>query len=478
MNRNRTYAASAHPMVEYPHTQERNVAEKPSFSSPMQLYSPESQRAIGRRRSIQATSPGLALQASKSSNRSYLSKRSRYASPPFADQSQRDEGTESTVSTTAASTVWDELDDMKARIRQLELTGKIPSSSNAAISSALGDRPPTAGTTMTTLSFSPKRRQQQSLSPENSTNRGRDIAEVHPLLHSALKRAREAMNADVYQILEATAVDAMTLAAIAGGVGAQASGVERGLRRKADSMCRYLTELCIALAEEKSNAQFPGLRSLPESRNGTPLAPKMETVQEQRFLRGVSEDPELRASSRVMSRLESRRSSLLGSGSNYSPREPAQEPATPTQPGTTLVSKLDRTNSVLKRKEKDEESKVRRAPSRATTEVGQMRPSPQTRVSREYISNHPLPGLPQRSPSVQSSLPTQKSYLTGSTNSPVTPNNALPVSRRYLQGSNPPSSSESARLVEARQRRLASLGQPNSASQPLAGRLRQNESRM
>ena len=472
MTRHRPYAASAHPMEEHSRIRQRNVAEMASFSSPMQLYSPESQRAIGRRRSMQATSPGLALHTYKSSNRSHLSKNSRYASPPLAEHSQRDEGTESTVSTTAASTVWDELDDMKARIRQLELTGKLPPSSNAAISSALGgDRPPTAGTTMTTLSFSPKRRQQQSLSPEDSTIRGPEIAEVHPLLHSALNKSKDNMEADVYQILEATAVDALTLAAIAGGLGVQGSGIERQLRRRADSICRYLTELCIALAEQKSGSQSPGLRPLLDSRNGTPLAHKTEVAQNSRFLRDVSEDPELRASSRVMSRLESRRTSLMGSGSGHSPRELSQEPSTPTQPGTMLVSKLDRTNSVIKRREKDEESKVRRAPSRATTEVGQMRPSPQTRVSREYISNHPLPSFPQRSPSAQSSLPPQKSYFTRSTKSPVTPSNILPASRGHPHSSNPPSSSDSGRLAEARQRRLASLGQPNSTSRPLGGKL-------
>ena len=463
-------------MDERPRTRQRNLNEKASFSSPIQGYSAELQRTVGRRRSIQATSPGFAPHAYKSSNLSHLSKHSRYASPPFPEQSQHGEGTESTVSTTAASTVWDELDDMKSRIRQLELTGKLPSSSNAAISSALGDRPATAGTTTTTMSSSPKRHQRQSMSPETRTIRGPDIAEVHPLLHSALARSKDTMNTDIYRILEVTAADALTLAAMTGGAGAQDNGVERQLHRKADSVCRSLTELCIALAEEKSGSLSPGLRPLPASRNGTPPTHINEITQDSKFLRGVSEDHELRASSRVMSRLESRRTSLRGSGSGHSPRELSREPGTPTQSTTALVSKLDRTNSVLRRRDNDEETKARRPPSRATTEVGHMRPSPQTRVSREYISNHPLPNFPQRSPSVQPSLPTRKSYFMNATNSPLTPSNASPSNRRYLQGSTPPSSSDSVRLAEARQRRLASLGQPNSASQPRVGRLRQTES--
>lgn len=366
---------------------------------------------------------------------------------------------------------------MKSRIRQLELTGKLPPSSNAAISSALEDRPATAGTTMTTMSSSPKRRQGQSVSPETSTIKGPDIAEVHPLLHAALARSKNAVDANICRILEATCADALTLAATAGGTGAQNSAVERQLRRKADNVCRSLTELCIALAEERSESFSPGLRPLPASRNGTPPTHRPELTHDSRFLRGVSEDPELRASSRVMSRLESRRTSLRGSASGYSPREQSQEPATPTQTTSTFVSKRDRTSSVLRRRDNDEESKTRRVPSRATTEVGQMRPSPQTRVSREYMSNHPLPTFPKRSPSVQSSVPTRKSYFANPLGLPSTPGNALSPNRRTVLGSTPPSSAENARLVEARQRRLASLGQPNSANQPRSERLRQTESK-
>lgn len=450
--------------------------EKASFSSPIREPTSESQRAIGRRRSIQATAPAYIPRAYKSSHISHLPKHKAHTFLPFPDHSQHGEGTESTVSTTAVSTVWDELDDMKSRIRQLELTGKLPPSSNAAISNAMGDRPTTAGTTMTTMSSSPKRRQRQSISPETSTIRGPDIAEVHPLLHSALARSRDTADANIYRILEATCVDALALAAITSNTGMQTSGVERQLRRKADNMCRNLTELCIALAEERSEALPPGPRPLPASRNGTPPAYRTETTQDSRFLRGVSEDPELRASSRVMSRLESRRTSLRGTASGHSPKEQSQEPATPTQSTTTLVSKLDRTNSVLRRRDNDEDSRTRRPMSRATTEVGQVRPSPQTRISREYISNHPLPTFPKRSPSVQSSIPTRKSYFTNAPTSPTTPSNALSPGRRFLQGSTPPSSADNARLAEARQRRLASLGQPNSASQPRAARVRQTES--
>lgn len=75
--------------------------------------------------------------------------------PRYIEQSTiRVEGTESTMSTTAPSTVWDELDELKSRIRKLELTGKLPSSSAAAMSTE--ERPQTATTTVTTMSSSPK----------------------------------------------------------------------------------------------------------------------------------------------------------------------------------------------------------------------------------------------------------------------------------------------------------------------------------
>jgi len=75
------------------------------------------------------------------------------------------EGTESTVSTTAPSTVWDELEDLKSRIHRLELTGKLPATSGAAMSHASNERPATATTTVTTMSSSPKRGRGNSISP-------------------------------------------------------------------------------------------------------------------------------------------------------------------------------------------------------------------------------------------------------------------------------------------------------------------------
>lgn len=93
----------------------------------------------------------------------------------------KNDGTESTMSTTAPSTVWDELDDLKSRIRKLELTGKLPSSSAAAMSSMAGERPRTATTTVTTVSSSPKHKQKASSNspPRCSTDTGRYRSKLH-----------------------------------------------------------------------------------------------------------------------------------------------------------------------------------------------------------------------------------------------------------------------------------------------------------
>src|SRR2546423_2029168 len=107
------------------------------------------------------------------------------------------EATDSTISTTAPSTVWDELDDLKSRIKKLELTGKLPSSSAAARSSATGERHRTATTNATTLSTSPKHAK-ASTSPPDSAIDGVPST-VHPLLHEALNKARSAVSQEVYQ---------------------------------------------------------------------------------------------------------------------------------------------------------------------------------------------------------------------------------------------------------------------------------------
>lgn len=505
--RSRSYAASAHPL-----DQRRGMGNtRKSFGGltrdgPAQDRSSELPLGGGRQRSIREAPTGLVDLAYNHSNQS-LTPNDNYKSSYFpvhhgqGEESDQDlrtphaEDTESTVSTTAPSTVWDELEDMKFRIRKLEITGKLPVSSNAAMSNTFRERPPTATTTMATTSLSPKRRHLSSVSPESSTIIAPEVADVHPLLHSALAKTKSSINANLYKALEATASDALTLAAMAGsasahGVSPSAAlvagtsvGLNRHLRRKADNMCRSLTELCIALAEENSETEIAISKTRQGSKDVSAAAKQTgPSLQDLRSFRATSDEPEFRSSSRVMSRLEARRTSLALGSSPLSHREPSQEAPMPTQAAPPPSSRLDRTSSVIHYSHaSDNQGDIttsRRPPSRATTEIGQTRSSPQTRISREYTSQHPMPNLPQRSPSVQSSLPTRKNYFPPVSRSPLTPD-APPGNRRYLDRSTPPSSADSSRLAEARQRRIASLGQHTSAGPSrigiASGRLRHPE---
>jgi hypothetical protein len=322
------------------------------------------------------------------------------------------EATDSTISTTAPSTVWDELDDLKSRIKKLELTGKLPSSSAAAMSSATGERPRTATTNATTMSTSPKH-VKASTSPPDSAIDGVPST-VHPLLHEALNNARSAVSQEVYQKLAATASDALQLAAImnSGGQPSNTSSTgimsssERQIRRRADSMCRGLTELTIALSTEVK----PSTQSArPPSRDTTSLyhSPLTSNFANRR----VSNDPEDQntVAARVQSRIATRRTSNFNNSSRttYSSPETAIH-VTPTalpqmQPASS--SRLNRTSTLLRSRQgyglpdgaadESDSSPANRPPSRAMTDVGRTvtrrySPRDQANYSKEYSSQRPM----------------------------------------------------------------------------------------
>ncbi|KAI4177138.1 MAG: hypothetical protein LQ343_000620 [Gyalolechia ehrenbergii] len=542
--RDRGYAASAHPLDpgkrRYLHSE---LSSKPSFTTPRlrngngtnRETSPELPVSYGRRQSITESASGMQPRNNKYGGRSYISG-NHYGSSPIANispnvdptrirQSSCLDGTESTISTTAPSTVWDELDDLKSRIRKLELTGKLPSSSGAAVTGAPNDRPHTATTTLTTASVSPKNRRTTAVSPEASTVKETDISSLHPLLHSALAKAQSWIDPKAYEALESTTSDALTLAAMTSytkssseqdAVKGTTHTIDRQFRRKADSMCRSLTELCIALSEEKSSKETsaPTSTSRPGSKAGHKILANVQTPENGHSLRGSSQEPE-RSSSRIMSQLEARRSSLLAANTATPPNHPNMNDnsqtnspivhhhgsSTPTQPST----RTDRTSSVLLRRRRtldgnnnnnnndnaDSLYANHTGPSPRTTitaassSSSEQRPSLMTRISREYTSQHPLPTLShtQRSPSVRSSLPlasARRSYFPTVSDSPPTPNYVIqPGSRRYISSAagdrqTPPSASSrvesnTQRLAEARQQRIASLGQYSNGG---SGRLR------
>lgn len=441
--------------------------------------SPESQVSYGGRRPSVPDSVLPARTSSyRQSNLSYSTPRTYNSSPLVSrtadvhdtpETPRAAEGTESTVSTTAPSTVWDELEDLKSRIHRLELTGKLPATSGAAISRASNDRPPTATTTVTTMSSSPKRGRGNSISPIESVEA--PPADVHPLLHSALAKSKSLLSPDVYTALETTASDALAIAAMMGTsgqpgpisssqstVGGGSGPVsDRQVRRKADSMCRSLTELCLALSEANNDAQVPNnqVAVRPSSRDDQTIT-NLEVNKNQRP--PVSADlTRVQSSPRALSRLEARRSSLLATSSLPSPRYAPSEAGTPTQSSmagrrTSLLLRSRRAGT----EEPEEDGETRfRAPSRANTDIGRARNSP-----REYTSQQPMPD--NRPSGIPSALP-RRHYVSTSLTNTAPPVSALPNlgNRRYLDRSTPERDTASVvgRMADDRAQRKSSIGQ-------------------
>ena len=477
--RDRRYAASAHPLDQVKRGSQPVPTSSRLRSGSNRETSPELPVSHARRKSIRESSPERSLRTYKHSYLAY-STNGRYNSSPFSGapdsmvdagkrpQTHHGDGTASTVSTTAPSTIWDDVEDLKHRIRKLELTGKLPVSSDAAIATVFGERPPTATTTMTTISSSPKYGRIDSLSPGAATIRGPETADLHPLLHAALAKSKPLIDANIYKALEATASDALTLAAMATpGPLTATGGTDRQIRRKADNICRSLTELCISLTAEKlERDSAAGYAQAANGERSTSVHRSIESGQESKYLRASSEGPEMRPTSRVMSRLEARRASLVQFNTPHTRRTSPPEAVTPTQTaGITPVSssRFNRPVSLfLRRTARATESPDERPTSRAITEIAHSRPSPSSaeRAPREYTSQHPLPSPSRRSPSVQSSLPVRRSYFSiTSIQSPATPTTVQQGGRRFLdRGTTPPSSVESARAGEMRRERMASLG--------------------
>ena len=454
--------------------------------------SPEQQQYNGRRLSIPDTGyPHIPTRAYRQSNLSHSSTGNHYSSPlthHITDMEHdspldtpRADGTESTVSTAAQSTVWDELEDMKERLRRLELVGKLPQSSAAAHSSTSGERPHTATTTVTTISSSPKQGADTSASPTDLTIGGLGLAKLHPLLHTTLAKCKPLVSVDVYRALEATASDALSLVAISGYNGPHGSmhsavsvlggpsSTDRQVRRKADSMCRSLTELCVALSEDNDDKSASpstnGVVAIRPTTKAPPPEPELGSDASP-FQRESSQEPTERSfrNSRAVSRLEARRASIRTSNSTITNHEDqTQGSITPTHTQTELTKphRLSRTPTMLLRTRRRDDTSAEPEPrplSRATTEVSASRISLRERLSKDYSSNVTPPHQSHRSPSsIQSSLPVRRNLLSAS-QAHTTPN-IQPGSRRYFDRSTPPATDNGSRLAEARRLRLGSAGQ-------------------
>ncbi|KAJ6141299.1 hypothetical protein N7470_010195 [Penicillium chermesinum] len=404
--------------------------------------------------------------------RSRLSRTSPDASPPSPDCSRqpsaseatergRDEhekpradGTESTLSTNAPSTLWDELDDLKSRIHKLELTGKLPPSSQEAMSMSVNERPRTAATTMTAISTSPRHHRKASI-PSAETEGVSN--QVHPLLQSALAKAKTVLSSDVYAALEVTITDAIAMSTML-GVNTAPSGT-------------VLTELCLALTDEELKRKRPsssrGLATTqPLNSNGDndTLRPGSS------YQRSGSHEPEVsdgrlsQSTNRISSRLGARRASVANPPTGV-PAESklAQSPSLPTPP-----SRLHRISTSLRSRrpppaddDKTETPSVHsRSLSRATTDLGTPSPgqgvSPRQRLPHGHSASHSISGAQQepglgislmpasqpRTPtaSSQSGVPFRRSYASPGAFSLATPRSSIQSgSRRYGLSPNTPS---------------------------------------
>ncbi|EPS39550.1 hypothetical protein H072_6605 [Dactylellina haptotyla CBS 200.50] len=183
-------------------------------------------------------------------------------------------------STISSGTVWDELDELKMRIKRLELTGTLPPASSlsgvgSGISNSSGDRPRTGTTAATTVSSSPRHQHQQindaAAAPNAAANAQSTAAPnnangppptIHPVLHAALAKSKTVLPEHVMKALDALANDTLNLAQAVGSTGQSTMSInaalnspekqlvtDRQVRRKVDNVCRSLTELCVALAD-------------------------------------------------------------------------------------------------------------------------------------------------------------------------------------------------------------------------------------
>lgn len=343
----------------------------------------------------------------------------------------RADGTESHGSSGPAASVWDELDELKTRIRKIELGGKIPSTSGAIVSQAMADRPRTANTSATTVSSSPNQQRKPNISPPESTadTHVSSSTRTHPLLRDALAKARQYIAPAVYRSLEATATEALTLAEMTGSAGPQgtlhsASSIlggsnvsDRQVRRKADNICRSLTELCIALADSKNSLASPAMRASAAAISRRPSVqingdspPIRQSIEpESNTLNNISP-------SRALSRIEARRSGLLSGGPNGYNRDSSQDPLDDRQ----IPSRLQRAGTSLHRTrgsidEEDEDEPSIRAPSRAMTDfrsVSRTTDKNRFNLGRQYTSREPMPDL-QPSPALQSTASLRRPTVSG-----------------------------------------------------------------
>jgi len=394
------------------------------------------------------------------------------------------DGAESVGSTTAPSTVWDELDELKSRIKRLEITGHRPR--NKGASNEFGDRPNTGTTTTTATSISPCLPQRAVSTPSKLIA----SSVPHPLLRSALRQAKPLVDADIYRSLESCALDALDVAALIGA--AQETSASDGLitsekhaRQKLDNLCRSLTELCIALCENKTNLRSPPPQArhnlLPSSRdniiqhsspNGgySPLS----YLEERRARLQSADHTPAHPSSRVVgARSQSRQSisqrdsalTSRGHATVDTSRYTSSDLSRPPNCAGDIPSQSNHTDAESYGAE--DRSLTVRAPSRAMSEMNTKgRPRYSLRDPQEsprnYTSQHPLPGRKGLRPTLTSNA---SNYSLNSTKTAISY-----ASPQHLASSNFPSEGGD----NANRSRFEHAPQPSTRSLLLSDRIEES----
>ncbi|KAG7137133.1 hypothetical protein HYQ45_018871 [Verticillium longisporum] len=531
----REKAASSHPGEDSRQARLLNTGYRNSPTTPRSLAfqdSPADSSSYSRRRtSVTDSNPGPASRNSayRQSHLAYGHPRTFNSSPLASRQaephrhdthhegSQGIEGTESTASTTAPSTVWDELDDLKSRIHRLELTGKLPSTSSAAIHKVLDERPATA--TNTTVSTSPKHNNGNATVLGDASSTTSSQREAQPLLFSAINRTKPLLSAEVSKALETAATEAVALVVMMGTagqpgpissgastIGAGTNLTDRQLRRRAEGVCRSLTELVLALSEEATQPQNKTVtiktsgspqKEGPTTPTITKSFPRLDIQRRGSVTNNDAPATTNEPSPRAMSKLEERRSTMLNSTALPSPRFALAPPvsSTPTEASHGVARKSSlfigrtrraateepeegrrssmllrtrragteepeegRKTSLLRERrgtnEHDDDEPRFRAPSRAQTEVAQ------NRAASHHFQTQP----PTLDPSSNNSALPRRRIGSSALNpsrlaSPSTPS-AL-GGRRYFERSTPDRDGNSVadKLAEERGQRHLSLGQ-------------------
>lgn len=423
-------------------------------------YSQVETPRLRRQRRLYAEADGNADEKTQYMNAYRSSRRPSLASPmqpsPTSAMNQTIPNDSDSVGSqkTAASTVWDELDDLKSRIKRLETTGRLPSTANGAIANHTSARPQTATTAPTTVSSSPKQVRKQVATSSEKVVGGSVPADVHPTLQSALARAKSTLKPHVYRPLEASIMDSLAMAVATGkqnlsAVGSTAASTVNGFgiadrqtRRKVDSLCRNLADLCIAMCDNR-NDEVQALSSPTSAQKPKPSSPRRYVRQSIEPGESVPDMPvslhSRRGSRASWARPDDHRSSRLSISGRHDLPDDMQgadrSPSTTPKDYTARYSGLGRNETALHDRrqpiaETAEESSIR-APSRAMTDIGRLGFGPK----REHLRTGAA-----RSPSLRETLEARRrsANLQGDdditdTSSSVGITGQTPAARRFLE---------------------------------------------